>query len=109
MLLICFIFYLDFIREIIDILKGGNIANVGEISTEIVDLPFLYAKNTRKFIDDCSSSLNNHIKNLKKRWNKWSMNIKNYVMYGHKVEWFEDSDSAHAWTYEEASNSIAWF
>lgn len=61
-----------FFREIIKILKADDMGKVPEISQEKLVLPASYAKDTVKFLDDTSSSLHNHNKDLQE-------NVKNMI------------------------------
>lgn len=47
-------------RALIGLLDGGNISTVGETSTQRIQLPPSYSSDTRKYIDDTTSSLNNY-------------------------------------------------
>lgn len=47
-------------RELISLLKGGNISNVGESSGQRTEIAHSYHTDTKKFLDDTVVSLNNY-------------------------------------------------
>lgn len=51
-------------RVLIGLLESGNISRVGETSTQRIELSPSYFTDTKKFIDDTTSSLNNYTSNF---------------------------------------------
>lgn len=51
--------------DIIEVLKGGEFVTVGETSKKKIDLPLSYVENERKFVEDSSTSLDNHTKEFR--------------------------------------------